>query len=124
MKILKNYFYDANSDRYQILNTPYVLATEPFVIVDTNIKVEEPLIIPTIYGDTLVDRVSYEKVNKKFFFNVKDDLSVEEVKEGTYQLMKWLPKDTDVSKLKFINGDIVLVENTQPKEKRDKSKEN
>lgn len=124
MKILKNYFYDANSDRYQILNTPYVLATEPFAIVDTNIKVEEPLIIPTIYGDTLVDRVSYEKVNKKFFFNVKDDLSVEEVKEGTYQLMKWLPKDTDVSKLKFINGDIVLVENTQPKEKRDKSKEN
>ena len=123
MKVYKNYFYDANSDSFQILNTPYVLATEPVAIIDTEVKVKIPLVIPTNIGNIVVDRETYEKTHKRFYFNIKEDMSVEEIKEGNFQIMKWLPKDTDISKLRFINGDICLVEK-EPKEKRDRSKEN
>lgn len=121
MKILKNYFYDANTDKYQLINSPYVLATEPFAIVDSEMVIREPLVVNVNGTNIVFDRESYERKNKKFYFDVNEDLSLKEVKEGEYQISIWLPKDTDVSKLRFFNGNVVMVEKES---KIDKSKEN
>ena len=47
---------------------------------------------------------------KKFYFLVNDETSeVSEVQEGEANLMVRLPHDTDVSKLAYIGGEIVLL---------------
>ena len=134
MKIYKNFFYEANTDRYHIMNNPYVLATEPVAILDTNIKVEEPLVVEDDFGLChIFDRKSYEETHRRFFLRVNEDGTLVEAKPGEkFHFFKWHTKETDVSKLRFDGKRIFMidteeepnVEEEKPNKKRDKTKEN
>jgi len=115
-KILVNYMYNASTDRYSIMQTDgLVLATEKVSILDTEENVREPLVVLINGNPCIFDRESYESVNKKFSFIVKEDGHLEEVKEGKYNFQQWLPKDTDVSKLILLNGQLLMVEEEEKK---------
>lgn len=121
MKIFVNYFYDANADRFHILKSQnYVLATEDVAILDTNMVVKEPLVVPTDGPfPIIVDREPYEKNNRLFCLKINDDGTLTEVKEGKFNVKTWFSKDTDVSKLRFVNGQIIMIDD----EKKEESKE-
>lgn len=129
MKIFVNYYYDGNAKKFNIAKFGnIVLATEKFAILDTEIEIREPLVVPTNGFDIVVDKENFEKKNKLFFFFINEDGTVKEVEgEGeTYHYSKWLPKDTDVSKLRYHPAlkDVVMVDDEQKEKKRDKTKEN
>lgn len=107
MRILVNYNYDRSEDKYEILKGKYVLADLKTAILDTEMEINEPLVVPIRGIATVVDRASYEAVNRIFKLATDDKGNVVEHEKGQ---PIWLPKDTDLSKLCVINGQLALKE--------------
>lgn len=127
MKIFVNYVYDATTNKFQIVNFGgVVLATEKVAIRDTEIKIKEPLVVEVENSfPIVVDRESYEKNHRVFNLKENDDGTFDEVDENEAEIRCWFTKDTDVKKLKRINGRIAMVDfEKRNQEKRDKTKEN
>lgn len=126
--IYVNYIYHASRDDYEIIDKGPVLATVKTAILDTEKIIRRPLVVPIDGQDTVVDRFEYEAVHKKFRLSVDDKGFVKEDPNGQYT--SWLPKDTDVSKLRVLNGQLVMVEEEateeEPKaeEPKEETKEN
>lgn len=108
-KILVNYIHNKRDDSFIVLdNKGYVLADMDVAVLDTEDTINEPLVVTIQNRPRIVDRKLYEKYNKKFKLIINKDGTVKEDEVGT--LVIWLPKDTDLKKLRFINNQIVLVE--------------
>ena len=124
-KILVNYVYNKEKDEFIIQrDAPYVFADMKVAILETEASIKIPLVVPIQGAMTVVDKTSYEQVNKKFCLIADDKGNVLEDPRGTEI---WLPKNTDLSKLKVVDGRLVLVEpeveNKEEKPNKAKKKE-
>lgn len=115
-KVLVNWIYDKSKDEYKILNNFYVYADQKVAVLETEEDIDIPLIVPINGALTVVDRTKYEEKNKKFFIATDKSGNVFENPKG---VGIWLPKDTDISQLKVINGQLVKVETQQEEPKED-----
>lgn len=113
-RILVNYTYNKSKDEYKILSGDVVFADMKVAVLETENEINIPLVVPINNQMTVVDRASYELVHKQFHL-ISDEKGI--VSEHPNGMGIWLPKDTDVSKLRFLNGQLVLVEETPVEEK-------
>lgn len=120
-KILVNYIYIKSNDKYEISEGKYVYADMRVAVLDTEIVFAEPLVVPIKGAMTVVDRKTYESYNKIFKLKADNEGKVFESNDGE---PIWLPINTDVSLLRFLNGKLVLIDNeeTESVEEPDKSK--
>lgn len=103
-KILVNYIYNRSKNTYELLNKKHVLADVDFAILETEQNIKTPLVVAIEGKPTVVDKDEYSKNNKEFKLKVVDENVVVEATDG---VAVWLPKDTDVSRLRIINGQLV-----------------
>lgn len=120
-RILVNYIYNKEKDEFKILNSETIFADMKVAVLETEDEIQTPLIVPIKGVATVVDRKEYELVHKRFYLSADEKGNVMENPKGTEV---WLPKDTDISQLKYINGNLVKVEKpTKPEiEQNKKSK--
>lgn len=118
-KILVNYIHNANTHKDEILEGKHVFADQKVAVLDTEMVIREPLVVPMkdnrtgAMVSTVVDRGAYSVNNKLFIINADKDGVVYESEVGAEV---WLPKDTDVSKLRFKDGRLVMIEEEPKKE--------
>ena len=105
-RILINYKYNKKTDTYTLLSNEYVFADMPVAEMEMQADYDDILVVPINNRMTVVDKSEYMKTNKQFSLAVNPDGTVREDQNG--QLV-WLPKNTDISKLRFFNGQLVLV---------------
>lgn len=105
-KILVNYKYNKKTDTYTILPNEYVFADMPIAEMDMGAEYDDILVVPINSRMTVVDKNEYMSVNKQFSLAVNPDGTIREDQNG--QLV-WLPKNTDISKLRFFNGQLAMV---------------
>lgn len=113
-KILVNYKYNKKNDTYSILEGEVVFADMPVAVMDMGAEYESILVVPMDNVNTVVDKEEYLKVNKLFKLSVADSEGT--VVEDPNGAPIYLPKETDISKLKFINGQLVFVDEEEIKE--------
>lgn len=106
-KILVNYIYNKATDEYKLCNTDCVFADMKVAILETEDEIKNPLVVPIQNRMTVVDRDLYEQTNKRFCLVADSDGNVYEDQKG---INVWLPKNTDVTKLRLVNGQLVMVE--------------
>lgn len=116
-RILVNYIYNKAKDEYKILEQDCVYADQKVAVLETEEEIKRPLVVPIRGVFTVVDRDRYEAVNKKFYLFADKEGNV---MEGPNGAEIWLPKDTDVSKLRFINGQLVMIADEPEKEQEQK----
>lgn len=109
-KILVNYKYNKKNDKYSLLENEVVFADMPIAEMDMGTEFDEVLVVPINGRNTVVEKEEYLKVNKLFKLVSDKDGNVTEDANG---VPVWLPKDTNIEQLKFINGQLVLVEPTE-----------
>ena len=120
-RILVNYIYNKSRDEYELmLDSKRVYADVAVAVLETEEEINKPLVISARGVMVVVDRDRYEAVNKKFYLVADEKGNVMENPNGTE---RWLPKDTDISKLKVVNGQLVLVED-KPEKKEEKPTKN
>lgn len=119
-KILVNYIYNKKKDEYKLMDESMVFAEMPIAVMDTDEVINEPLIVLKDGVMTVTDRKTYEINHKKFKLTANEFGKVVEDPNGV--LEAWLPKDTDVSKLRLINNTLVLVENEETNEPEESKK--
>lgn len=108
-KIIVNYKYDKKKDEYKVLNYDVIFADMPIAVMEMGSEYEEILVVPIRNVATIVDKKDYLSKNKLFRLKVKE----QNVFEDANGIPIYLPKDTDVTKLKYINNQIVLCENKE-----------
>lgn len=113
-RILVNYIYNKQKDEYIIYDGGRVLADMKVAVMETEEDIGRPLVIPIKNEMTVVDRDHYEQVHKKFRFSIDEEGNIKEDSNGLAEA--WLPKDTDISRLKYVNGQLVLLEKEQKQE--------
>lgn len=120
-RILVNYIYNKEKDEFKILNSENIFADMKVAVLETEDEINTPLVVPIKGIATVVDRKTYELIHKRFYLSADEKGNVMENPKGTEV---WLPKDTDISQLKYINGNLVKVEKpTKPEiEQNKKSK--
>lgn len=106
-KILVNYTYNKKNDSYTLLNSDVVFADMPIAIMEMGAEYDEILVVSIQNQNTIVDKAEYLSLNKQFKLAVNEDGTVVESEDGT---SIWLPKNTDVTKLRIVNGQLCLVE--------------
>ena len=117
-QILVNYKYNKKEDRYSILPYDKVYADLPIAIMQDGIDYDEILIIPINNTMTVVDKEEYLSRNKMYYLKLVGKEKLKEVtKEEQYDFNLFLPIDTNVSLLRYINGQILLMEKEEVKEK-------
>lgn len=123
MRVLVNYIYHKNADKFEIQSGRYVMADMKVAVYETEMEINEPLVVPIKGIMTVVDKATYCRTNRKFRFTVNEDGSVKETPQGGFEI--WLPINTDVSKLRYENGNLFLVEEKEePEEEQTKDSEN
>lgn len=106
-KILVNFKYNKKTDTYSLVEGDVVFADMPIAIMDMGAEYDSILVVPMNNQNTVVDKEEYLKVNKLFKLAVDQEGNVSEDPNG---VPIYLPKETDISKLKFINGQLVMEE--------------
>lgn len=120
-KILVNYKRNKDGSFKLYLDQEHVFADMPICAMDLDRDFEEPIVVQNNGLDVVVEKAEYEKVHKLFKLKVVDGDKIVEAEDG---VPVYLPKETDVSTLRFYNGQIVMVkpnnENTEEqKEQRE-----
>lgn len=121
MKVLKNYKILKMIEEFPLIKIREdedVFIELPICAIDYNRIYKEPVIFQeinkmgvVIEKEELVERL---KNLKLFYFLVKPETGeVKEVSKENSNYQIRLPKDVDVSKLEFYNGEIYLVENQE-----------
>lgn len=118
-RILVNYIYNKAKDEFKVLDSDCVYADQKVAVLETEAIINKPLVVPIQNVLTVVDREEYEKVNKKFHLVADKEGKVSEHPNGAEV---WLPKDTDVSKLRLVKGQLVLVEDEPKQEPKKEEK--
>ena len=116
-RILVNYIYNKAKDEFKVLDSDCVYADQRVAVLETEQVINRPLVVPINGVLTVVDRDQYEKVNKRFYLIANKE---GEVKEDPHGTEVWLPRDTDVSQLRVVNGQLVKAE---PKAEEPKAEE-
>lgn len=106
-KILVNYKHNAKTDKYTLLQNDVVFADLPIAVMEMAAEYDDILVVPINKVNTVVDKEEYLKVNKLFKLSVDPDGTIKEDPNG---VAVYLPKDTNVSKLKIVNGQLALIE--------------
>lgn len=106
-KILVNYNYNKSKDKYTLLDSGVVFADLPVAVLESEQEIVEPLIVPIKNVMTVVEKEPYIAIHKKFKLALDDKGNVVENENG---MEVWLPRKTDVSKLAYINGQLVMRE--------------
>lgn len=106
-KILVNYAYNKKNDTYSLVNSDFVFVDLPIAVMDINANYKSILVVPINGQNTVVDKDEYLSKNKLFKLAVDETGKVIENQNG---VPTYLPKDTDLEKLMYINGQLVLVE--------------
>lgn len=106
-KILVNYKHNPKTDKYTLLQNDVIFADLPIAVMDMAAEYEDILVVPIKKVNTVVDKEEYLKVNKLFKL-LADENGV--IKEDPNGVPVYLPKDTDVSKLRIVNGQLALME--------------
>lgn len=106
-KILVNFKYNKKKDEYSLLNSDVVYADMPIALMELGAEFEEVLIVPISGQATVVEKSEFLAKNKQFFLVADGEMILENKEQGK---AVWLPKDTDISQLRYINGQIVKVE--------------
>ena len=106
-KILVNYVYNKNNDIYSLVNSDFVFVDLPIAVMDINASYRSILVVPINGQNTVVDKDEYLSKNKLFKLVADKDGNIREDQNG---VPTYLPKDTDLTKLMYINGQLVLVE--------------
>lgn len=120
-RILVNYIYNKAKDEYRILDSGCVYADQKVAVLETEQEIKRPLVVSVKNMMTVIDRDEFEKNHRRFYL-LSDEKG--NVMEGPNGAEVWLPKDTDVSKLRFINGQLVMVaDEPQEKEQKETPKE-
>lgn len=117
-RILVNYIYNKAKDEFKVLDQDCVYADQRIAVIETEDIINKPLVVPIKGAMTVVDRERYERVNKRFYLAANEQGEVREEPNGAEI---WLPKDTDISKLRFINGQLVYQQD-EPKENKEQPK--
>lgn len=120
-RILVNFSYNKTKDKYTLLDSDVVFADLPVAVMESEQEINEPLVVPIKGVMTVVEKELYTTIHKKFKLALDDKGNVVESENGTEI---WLPRKTDISKLAYINGQLVMkeeepdikeVENPKPK---------
>lgn len=106
-KILVNYNFNKSKDKYTILDNDCVFADLPVAVMESEQYIHEPLVVPINNVNTVVDKAVYMSKNKKFKLALDEKGNVIESAQGAEI---WLPKDTNVEQLAFVNGQLVKKE--------------
>lgn len=106
-KILVNYNYNKKEDKYTLSNYDVVFADMPLAIMNMGEEYDEILVVPVNNAKVVVDKKEFLKTNKAFYLVSDGELVKEDKKNG---VLVYLPKDTDISKLRYIQNQIVMVE--------------
>lgn len=117
-KILVNFIYNKAKDEYKVLEPDCVYAEQKVAVLETEDDIKTPLVVPINNVLTVVDRERYEAIHKKFHLIADEKGNVSEHPNGAEV---WLPKDTDIKKLKVIKGQLVKVEEPKEEEKPKKT---
>ena len=123
MRILVNYIYNKKEDKFEILEGKYVLADQKFAVMDNEREYKEPIVIKLDGVDTVLDKVEYSKTHR--VFRLITDEKTGKVLEHPEGSPIWLPIETDVNKLVFINGQLLLREDepAQPEHPKEEKAE-
>lgn len=105
-KILVNYIYNKKSDTFKLRDSNIVFADMPIAEMELDAEYDDILVVPINNRMTVVDKEEYLKTNKQFKLSVLPDGTVHEDNQNGTPV--WLPKDTDINRLRFINGQLVL----------------
>ena len=114
--ILVNYIYNKNTDTFVLLNNKYVFADMPFAVMDISKSYNEVLVVPINNKNTVVDKQEYLKTNKQFRFLIGENGEIIEHEDG---IVVYLPIDTDVSKLRYINNQLMLIDYDEESEENE-----
>lgn len=107
-KILVNFKYNKKKNEYSLFDTDVVYADMPIALMELGAEYEEVLIVPIGGQATVVEKSEFLARNKQFFLVADGEMILEDKERGT---PVWLPKDTDITELRYINGQILKVEN-------------
>lgn len=105
-KILVNYKHNKKTDTYSLYDNDVVFADLPIAVMDMSAEYDDILVVPINKVMTVVDKEEYLKVHKQFKL-VADENGI--IREDQNGVSIYLPKDTDITKLRFLNGQLVLV---------------
>lgn len=121
-RVLINFIYRKAEDEYKLGNPDLVFADQQVAVLETEDDIKRPLVVPIRGMLTVVDRDRFEQVHRRFYLVADKDGNVQEAPNGA---PTWLPKDTDVSKLRYINNQLVMVQDdlTQQEQKPEQEKE-
>lgn len=118
-RILVNYIYSKEKDEFKILQQDCVFFDQKVAVLETEEDIKRPLVVPIRGTFTVVDWDRYAVDHKRFYLLADDKGNITEGPNGTEV---WLPKDTDVSKLRLVNGQLVMVEEEPKEEKKEQAK--
>lgn len=107
-KILVNFKYNKKKDEYSLFDNDVVYADMPIALMELGAEYEEVLIVPIGGQATVVEKSDFLARNKQFFLVADGEMILEDKERGT---PVWLPKDTNITELRYINGQILKVEN-------------
>lgn len=106
-KIIVNYKYNQKTDKFTLIKNDVIFADLPIAVMDMGEEYNEILVVPINKVNTIVEKEEYLKVNKLFRLITNEDGIVSEDPNG---MAVYLPKDTDIAKLRFVNGQLALIE--------------
>lgn len=117
-RILVNYYYNSAKDEFKIGSPDWVLADQRVAVLETEEIIKKPLVVPIRGAFTVVDWDKYAVDHKRFYLVANEKGEISEAPNGA---PVWLPKNTDVSKLRLVNGQIVSVQDEPQEGKAAKS---
>lgn len=106
-KIYVNYIYNKKKDTYKLCPTDVVYVDAPTAVMEKNEEYDEVLVVPVKGVPTVVDKETFLEFHKAFYLSANGENIVEDEEHG---IKMYLPKDTDISKLRYINNQIVLLD--------------
>jgi hypothetical protein len=117
-KILLNFKVSKKTGQITLKYDEPVFADLPICVADYDVEYTTPVVvnipnqIPVVmekeHYDALVNKATLKEHEKLFVFKLNDDGTLVEDPEG--DIKRVLPKDTDISKLKFVNGEVVWLD--------------
>lgn len=119
-RILVNFIYNKAKDEFKVLDGDCVYADQKIAVLETEDSINRPLVVPIKGIMTVVDRDRFEQIHRRFYLVADEQGNVREDPNGAEI---WLPKDTDVSKLRYVNNQLVMFadeEKAEPEQEKEK----
>lgn len=110
-KILVNVKQNKRTGEWSVL--PFengVFADMPIALMDMGADYDEVIVVPINKMNHVFDKADFLSRNKLFSFVIEEE-NVREAAEGEEShLAMWLPINTDISKLRYIQNQLVMVD--------------